>query len=164
MPTRSFVGSSPQASWFGWLAIALSDKLVEELVRWKAEQDRERALFGAGYPAGGFVFSQPNGKPLHAHNLSQRDFRRVFELRGLRKELLKQGIAENALPKPLRRIKFHALRHVHASYLALAGVPLKVAQERLGHATPTFTLRVYTHTLAGQQEAAARAVEGLLLG
>jgi len=29
--------------------------------------------------------------------------------------------------------RFHDLRHARASYLALAGVPLKVAQEQLGH-------------------------------
>ncbi len=56
------------------------------------------------------------------------------------------------------------MRHLHASYLARAGVPAKVAQERLGHATPGFTMQVYTHTLAGQQEAAARAVEDFVLG
>lgn len=41
---------------------------------------------------------------------------------------------------------------------------MKVAQERLGHSTPNFTMSVYTHTLAGQQEAATRAVEDFVLG
>ncbi len=82
----------------------------------------------------------------------------------MRMELKKQGMNDEHLPKPLPRIRFHDLRHAHASYLARAGVPAKVAQERLGHATPHFTIQVYTHTLAGQQEAAARAVEAFLLG
>ncbi len=43
-------------------------------------------------------------------------------------------------------------------------MPAKVAQERLGHATPHFTIAVYTHMLAGQQEAAARTVEDFVLG
>lgn len=46
------------------------------------------------------------------------------------------------------RITFHDLRHAHASYLARAGMSAKVAQERLGHATPQVTTVVYTHTLA----------------
>lgn len=41
---------------------------------------------------------------------------------------------------------------------------MNVAQERLGHASPLFTMRVYTHTLAGQQETAACAVEAHLMG
>lgn len=92
------------------------------------------------------MFCQPNGKPLHSHNVVRRDFREVMKRAGV------------------PRITFHDLRHAHASYLARAGVPPKVAQERLGHATPHFTLQVYTHTLAGQQEAAARAVEEFVLG
>ena len=54
------------------------------------------------------------------------------------------------------RCRFHDLRHLHASYLALTGVPLKVAQEHLGHATVMMTAGIYQHTLGGQG-AAARA-------
>lgn len=41
---------------------------------------------------------------------------------------------------------------------------MKVAQERLSQATPGFTMQVYTHTLAGMQGEAARAVEAWLIG
>lgn len=33
---------------------------------------------------------------------------------------------------------------------------MKVVQEILGHSSPTLTMRVYTHTLRGQQETAVR--------
>ncbi len=125
--------------------IALPPAVVEALRDVQREQDEARAFFGSDYQETDLVFTQPNGKPLHAHNLSQRDF---------------QGIIEDA---KLRRIRFHDLKHCHASHLARAGVPVKVAQERLGHSTPTLTLRIYTHTLAGQHEEAARAVEAMLL-
>ena len=36
----------------------------------------------------------------------------------------------------------HDLRHTHASLLLQAGVPVKVVSERLGHASPGFTLNV----------------------
>lgn len=88
---------------------------------------------------------RPNGNPLHVHKVSQRNFQAV--------------IAKAGLP----RLRFHDLRHLHASYGARAGVPAKVKQQRLGHATPGFTMQVYTHTLAGQQEAAARS-RGALAG
>jgi integrase len=55
------------------------------------------------------------------------------------------------------RVRFHDLRHSHATQLLLAGVHPKVAQERLGHATITTTLDLYSHvTDTMQGEAAAR--------
>jgi integrase len=127
--------------------VTLPDAVVDALQAIQADQQRARAILGDAYAASlDLVFCQPNGQPLHAKNLTQRDFRRVVRAAGL---------------PPIR---FHDLRHAHASYLAMAGVPLKVAQERLGHATPTFTAAVYQHVLGGQQEAAARDVEALLLG
>jgi integrase len=125
--------------------VQLSDAVVEALRTVRDAQQQIRTMVADESGGLDLVFCQPNGKPLHGHNLTQRDFRRVIAQAGL----------------PL--IRFHDLRHAHASYLALAGVPLKVAQERLGHATPTFTARVYQHVLSGQQEAAAEAVEALLL-
>jgi integrase len=44
-------------------------------------------------------------------------------------------------------IKRHDLRHLHASALLLAGVPVHVVAARLGHADPAVTLRVYSHVL-----------------
>lgn len=45
----------------------------------------------------------------------------------------------------------HDLRHTHASLLLQAGVPVKVVRERLGHASPGFTLNVYQHVIPGMQ-------------
>ena len=45
------------------------------------------------------------------------------------------------------RIRFHDLRHTHASLLVAAGVPIKVVSERLGHAHPGFTMHTYQHLL-----------------
>ena len=128
-------------------AVHLPEAVVTALQQVRGDQQEAKRFLGDGYAHDlDLVFCQPNGQPHNAHNLTQRDFRRIQQQAGL----------------PL--VRFHDLRHAHASYLALAGVSPKVAQERLGHATPDFTMRVYTHTLAGAQEKAAADVEAYLLG
>jgi integrase len=55
------------------------------------------------------------------------------------------------------RVRFHDLRHSHATQLLLAGVHPKIAQERLGHSTISVTLDLYSHvTETMQEDAAAR--------
>ena len=62
----------------------------------------------------------------------------------------------------VRRVRFHDLRHTHATLLLKAGTPVKVVSERLGHASPAFTLTVYAHVLPGQQSEAASAFAALV--
>jgi integrase len=60
------------------------------------------------------------------------------------------------------QIRFLDLRHTHASQLLKAGVPVKVVSERLGHATASITLDVYSHVLPGMQEAAVEKIDAML--
>jgi integrase len=54
-------------------------------------------------------------------------------------------------------IRLHDLRHTNATLALRAGVHPKVVSERLGHATVTITLDLYSHAVETlQQEAAAR--------
>lgn len=62
----------------------------------------------------------------------------------------------------LEDLRFHDLRHTHATILAAAGVHPRVVQERLGHADVAFTLRRYTGYWANMQETAAQVTETLL--
>ena len=64
----------------------------------------------------------------------------------------------------LPRIRFHDLRHTHATLLLKAGVPIKVVSERLGHSTPGFTMATYQHVIPGMQEEAALTFASLLDG
>ena len=50
----------------------------------------------------------------------------------------------------LREVRFHDLRHTHATVLLKAGVPAEVVAKRLGHATPVVTLTVYRHVLESE--------------
>jgi integrase len=59
--------------------------------------------------------------------------------------------------KDIPKVRFHDLRHTHATQLLSMGVHPKVAQERLGHSTITTTLDIYSHvTETMQSDAAAR--------
>ena len=111
--------------------VALAPILVEELRCIKDEQVARQRQLGDAYQNQGFVFCQPNGKPLHAHNIVQRDFRRAMERAGV------------------PRIRFHDLRHCHATLLLQQGVHPKVVQERLGHSSISMTLDTYSHVVPG---------------
>jgi integrase len=55
------------------------------------------------------------------------------------------------LPIP-ERIRFHDLRHTHASGLIAAGSSIKAVSRRLGHADVSITLRVYAHLMPDDDE------------
>jgi integrase len=61
---------------------------------------------------------------------------------------------------PLRRIRLHDLRHIHATTLLLAGVPVHMVAVRLGHADPSVTLRVYAHVIQELTPAVAATFDG----
>jgi hypothetical protein len=90
------------------------------------------------------VFLYPDARPLRPDYLSERFL------------LLSKQVG-------LRRIRFHDLRHTHATIALRAGVPVKVVSERLGHASPTITLTIYGHVIPGMQADAAQQVAALVL-
>ena len=122
-------------------AIALPPTLIETLRGVQAEQMAARREFGGAYDDHGLVFCQPSGKPLHAHNVTQRDLPRVAKRAGV------------------PRIRFHDLRHCHATLLLQQAVHPKVVQERLGHSTISMTLDTYSHVVPGMQERAVLDLE-----
>ena len=145
-------------------AVDLPAVLAEELRTLRDEQATLRKEFGPQYQDNGLVFCQSDGKPLHAHNIVRRDFRRVLELRRLRETLRTQGVVEDSLPKPLPQIRFHDLRHSHATLLFRQGEHPKVVQERLGHSTVSMTLDIYSHSVPGMQRRAAANLGERLFG
>ncbi|WP_322884277.1 tyrosine-type recombinase/integrase [Sinorhizobium medicae] len=67
-------------------------------------------------------------------------------------------LAKTSLP----RIRFHDLRHSHATQLLAAGVHPKIASERLGHSTIGITLDLYSHVMPGMQANAAEQVDAAI--
>ena len=90
-------------------------------------------------------FSRPDGKPTHPQLLSD-----VFQ----------KLVRRSGLP----RLRFHDLRHTHATLLLKAGVPIKVVSARLGHSTPGFTMATYQHVIPGMQREAAQVFASILEG
>jgi integrase len=62
----------------------------------------------------------------------------------------------------VERIRVHDLRHTAATLMLLAGTPIKVVSERLGHASIQITLDYYAHLLPAMQRESAEKVRQLL--
>lgn len=90
------------------------------------------------------MFTDAQGGAIHPHAISQT-FERIARRAGV------------------SMIRLHDLRHTHGTLLIAAGVPVEVVSERLGHATPTFTIETYQHVLPGMQAEAAALFEKLIV-
>jgi integrase len=113
-------------------SVELDAATVNHLRRWRRRLERD------GLPHGDddWMFCNTAGRFLNPQSLSQL-FDRI--VRGA----------------DVPRIRFHDLRHTHASLLVASGEPIKVVSERLGHAHPGFTMHTYQHLLPGMSAAAA---------
>jgi integrase len=58
------------------------------------------------------------------------------------------------------RVRFHDLRHSHATQLLAIGVHPKIVQERLGHSTIAITLDLYSHVSDTMQASAVAQLDG----
>jgi integrase len=58
-------------------------------------------------------------------------------------------------------IRFHDLRHTHATLLLRDGENVKVVSERLGHSSIEITLKYYSHVMPSMQEGAASRIQAL---
>jgi integrase len=56
-------------------------------------------------------------------------------------------------------VTLHSLRHTHASMLIASGMDVLTISRRLGHGSPTITLRVYGHLIHGADDRAAQIID-----
>lgn len=123
--------------------VALSPIVVEELRTHRLRQAEELLRLGARQNDATFLYTREDGGPVQPRSLTHA---------------WQQMLAKTTLP----RIRFHDLRHAHATHLLSSGVHPKVASERLGHSKVGITLDLYSHVLPGMQaDAAARVDEAL---
>jgi len=109
------------------------------LARWKRRQERD----GHRVDLDDAIFTNAEGLPVHPESISQ---------------LFTRQLARIDLPT----IRFHDLRHTHATLLAGSSTPIKVVSERLGHAHPGFTMATYQHVMPGTGATAAHAFGAML--
>jgi integrase len=121
--------------------VTLPTFAVGELRRLKREQAESLLMLGVRQTGDTLVCARADGAPLQPVALTHL-FTRLIE-----------RIAD------LPRVRFHDLRHTHATQLLLAGVHPRIAQERLGHSTVVLTLDLYSHVTATMQEDAAAKID-----
>ena len=152
--------------------IPLHAGTVEALAAHRAQQAALRLRLGAKWHDEGLVFPQteprgrqPGGRKWAPDALEHAFRRRLLAERDReQQELQARGATPTELAAALAKyaIRFHELRHTHATHLLRAGVHPKVVSERLGHASVQITLDLYSHVLPDTQAAAVEALNGLL--
>jgi integrase len=117
--------------------ITLTSQVLSALKKHKAKQNQQKLLLGNGYQDQDLVNCTLEGNPIHPRNLI-RNFHRMMEKAGV--------------PK----IRFHDLRHTHASIMLQLGEHPKIVSERLGHSRTSITLDIYSHVTPNLQVDAAK--------
>jgi integrase len=141
--TGEIVIRSPKSA-KGRRMVMLSPSTSLLLQEHRDKQEVQRAMLAIPPNDDDLVFSDLEGKPLLPDTVSH-----VWA------KLVKRTGLEG--------IRFHDARHTHASLMLKQGVHPKVVQERLGHATISTTLDLYSHVAPGLQEAAAAGFDKMVL-
>jgi integrase len=123
--------------------VALSATVVEELRAHRAKRAEELLALGVGLSEDDLVVCQADGSVMPPIYISQRWGR---FMKGTK----------------LARLRFHDLRHTHATHMLANVVHPKIASERLGHSKVGITLDLYSHVIPGMQEGAAAMVDAAL--
>lgn len=123
-------------------SVLLPSFLEAYLARQRDRQQARREASGAGWQELGLLIDRGDGGPVNPDTLSA-GWARFLRRRGL------------------PAVRFHDLRHAHATLLLLQGVHPKIVSERLGHASVGITLDTYSHVLPSMQSQAVEAFDAL---
>lgn len=121
----------------------LLPEIEEMLLGIKAEQDKNRRLFGKEYKKTDYIFTKEDGS-IHEPNWVTRAFSKILK--------------RNNFP----HLRFHDLRHSCASILHDKGWDIKDIQTWLGHADISTTANIYTHISATRKNEMAKDIQGIL--
>ena len=139
--TRSgLIFKSPKTA-KGRRSVSLGGSLVAALKRHKREQVAKRLRMGPVYQDRGLVFCEDDGAPWSPDCFSA-EWHKTMKAQG-------------------RQVRFHDLRHTHATLLLRKGIHPKVVSERLGHSTVGITLDTYSHVMPDMQDEAAQKLDSV---
>lgn len=128
-------------------SIPLPASVLRGLKEHKARQSEEKMKRRQDYQDLDLVFATAEGGPLAHQNLFRRHFKPI--------------LTAAELPSSIR---LYDLRHSCATLLLAANENPKVVSERLGHASITMTMDIYSHVLPTMQQAASEKLEKIVLG
>jgi integrase len=123
--------------------ITISDMLIDDLKLRKQYIEENKAEYGDSYQNNDLICCYEDGRPIKPRRVNE-----AFDY------LTKKA----NLPK----IRFHDLRHSHATMLLENKINSKVAAERLGHGSVKMFLDRYSHLLPNMQDEAAAAIESAM--
>jgi integrase len=123
--------------------VAISASVVEELKAHRLQQAQDMLRLGVRLTDDNYVAALADGSPMQPTFITHEWVR---------------TISGTALP----RVRFHDLRHAHATHMLASGVHPKVASERLGHSKVGITLDLYSHVMPGMQEDAVARMDAAL--
>ena len=123
-------------------SVLLPTFMADYLARQRQRQEARRKELGERWREHGLVVDRGDGRPLNPDTLST-------------------GWARHLRQRDLPKVRFHDLRHAHATLLLLQGVHPKIVSERLGHASIGITLDTYSHVLPSLQSQAADAFDAI---
>lgn len=124
-------------------SIHIPYKLVDELRAHRKQVVLERLLHGQSYHDNDLVVCTRNGKPMIPRNFRKEFYNLTEKVR---------------LPK----IRFHDLRHTHATILIQQNVNVKLISERLGHSDIETTLNTYSHVLPDMQKSVSDKLDKII--
>lgn len=119
-------------------SIPIPADVVAILKGFRKQQAEDKLASKKVYNPRGFVCAWEDGRPFEPDWVS-KEWRRILDYDKIQAEKEQRP---SHFPDGVR---FHDLRHTHATILLSQGVSLKVVQERLGHESITTTGDIYAH-------------------
>ena len=128
----------------GTRLVSIDPGTVTVLKKRRQQQMEERLAWEGAWNDTGLVFTWEDGSMIHPERATKN---------------FASAVKKAGVPG----ITLHGLRHTNATLALAAGVHAKIISERLGHATVSLTLDVYSHAVPALSEEAASTIAALVI-
>ncbi|MGH7683705.1 MAG: site-specific integrase [Vulcanimicrobiaceae bacterium] len=125
--------------------LTLADTLVDTLRKHRAYQNARRLLLGLGRDDETWIFDRADTRPWDPGEFSL-------------------AFARFVKGADVPKVRFHDLRHTHATLALAAGTDLKTISAALGHSAIGVTANTYLHLVEALQKDHANRIDSVLRG